>query len=1400
MDFDRAVILILDYLEQNRGATNYKLIELIGGDQDLFEKVKEHLIFNDLADDKKGVGLKFNEQKMNFQNDQDKFINQVPTEQKHSRDESTQSLKIFISYGRKDAEELAFKLAKDLSKLNHQVWLDKEQIKTGRSWEQQIEKAIFSSDIFISLLSPHAVRRPDGVCLDEISMARYNNRRIIPLMVINCRPPLGIYRLDWLDIQDWGNQIFYEKTFQQIENLIEEKENSVEGINACIFNILKPIDFKLDIYRHVKDFTGREWLINDIRNWVENSVEKILFITGDPGSGKTALMAKLIHLLPQIGAYHFCISKFETSLIPEKFIHSIASQLATQLPEYREYLSQINLETIAFQETSALIKQLIVSPLSQIQRDEPIVIIIDALDEALYYGQNNIAELLYNWLDDFPSWIKLIITSRKVPAIIQLFEYTTPWEINISRKENELDIIQFVRQILIDNPDFTVEKEKTDELIQTITQKSEGIFLYAKFIVQGLLSKTITISDIKTLPPGLSGIYQTNFKRIFEPEGSFEQIKSILEIILATYNPLTPAEIASFSNLNLNEIKKQLSIIGEFFPEREGTVTTFHKSLADWLSGSQGLGHRFLCDLNKGHSRISDILLNQLKTHQLSEYLLQYLPKHLYHSNRFGEMQYLMTSIYYLEERSKLRQTYSLIEDYKLLLSVFPEKLSEQKMQEKYIWDEGRHQYETQLIIKSLTGERMIYFICSFFYRHAELVQLYGNIPGFLSQMIQNEGLNPFIDQKEHQQKACSFYLTGYFQKHFDPFPSVLKYIYEHKIGISDLSLGKVANCLASSGFDKIVRLWNLSNGECLKSIKFKNIIDAIALASDASYLVMAGGKDNYTISVYTRELDQILFQLEGHTDRVTMMRLSDDNGRMISGSNDKSFIVWDMKTRSRLYERKYDYKILSCTISGDGSVVAVNTSDNLIEVWNVVDEKLLFSQRLFKGEVRSVLLSHDCRELVIGGGEDKKTEIWDIHDQKLKYKIDGHGDATYCLALNSSKDYLITGGKDRFLKIWDFRKGSLIKTFESHSRLTRRLVTSDDFNMVITGSGWNSDDPIRIWDIFRSRGDLECDQLKLSVVAVCNFELLNIIIGVNRKAIFSINTKTNDKKVIKDKLSVQNVVVSNRAIFISLQNGYVHSYQPETGKWEELFQHTDMITSMIRINENDWLFGDRQGKVFLYRNKHLTFFNDTGGLKIKNMFQIRNYYVLAGSDDQFVFVNRETGRIDDHYKHSERIASNIVQWEGSILFGDIKGNIVIYDPAQKTPRINHEAHQSGISCIGMHIQTNRLITGCLSGNIKIWDPKTFQKLLEFKGHDSCVNFIEQLPDSNFLSVSGVHNSNSMVESEQLKDTTLKKWNLFTGNCLGVYPANDLITALNTDDQGKISIGQRNGLIYQFQP
>lgn len=57
MHLEQGIAVALQLLQQQAKAKNSELLELLGGDPELLEKVRESLIFDDLAQDKNGVGL-----------------------------------------------------------------------------------------------------------------------------------------------------------------------------------------------------------------------------------------------------------------------------------------------------------------------------------------------------------------------------------------------------------------------------------------------------------------------------------------------------------------------------------------------------------------------------------------------------------------------------------------------------------------------------------------------------------------------------------------------------------------------------------------------------------------------------------------------------------------------------------------------------------------------------------------------------------------------------------------------------------------------------------------------------------------------------------------------------------------------------------------------------------------------------------------------------------------------------------------------------------------------------------------------------------------------------------------------------------------------------------------------
>ncbi|XP_028135777.1 protein TANC2 isoform X4 [Diabrotica virgifera virgifera] len=229
----------------------------------------------------------------------------------------------------------------------------------------------------------------------------------------------------------------------------------------------KPLFFEVPLQEPNPLFIGRHWLIKEIEDVINSSSPGVL-LTGNPGSGKTALILQLVEyscfgrrkeshyqsiqspersrspqsiyfqidlisekikeLSSSVVAYHFCQADNNYTCSVPDFIHSLAAQLcqAPQLVAYRDHLvNESDLQsTLALKECIAnpdiAFTRGILEPLACLKRLGKIdnfnyVILIDALCEAEYHRPDHgdtITTFLLKHISSFPSWLKVITTVR----------------------------------------------------------------------------------------------------------------------------------------------------------------------------------------------------------------------------------------------------------------------------------------------------------------------------------------------------------------------------------------------------------------------------------------------------------------------------------------------------------------------------------------------------------------------------------------------------------------------------------------------------------------------------------------------------------------------------------------------------------------------------------------------------------------------------------------------------------------------------------------------------------------------------------------------------------------------------------------------------------------------------
>jgi hypothetical protein len=514
------------------------------------------------------------------------------------------NLRIFISYGHDENAGLSRQLKRALQKRGHRVWLDESEIKGGHDWEVAIEEGLKATDVVLALLTPHAVRRPGGVCLDELGFARFMGCKIVPLMVEWCQPPLSISRLQWLDLRNWRESEQYQFKFGQLLEVIEQgREIDFEGGQTKLLDGLKPIDFGAEISFFVRNFTGREWLLDCFRQWIaDKESSRVFFITALPGVGKTSVASYISHTAPSVVAFHICQYGNQEKSSALRCVQSLAYQLSSQLPEYRDLLLSKNLSEMP-RDASTLFDSLITQPLTQISRPmHECVIVIDALDEATVNNRNELADLIAYHFDKTPAWLRLLITSRPEALILSKLSRYLPFELDPNSESNIEDIRTFLQCKL----EQMVEEGGVKFVIDTIAAKSEGNFLYVSILLEELKNNRLSLNNVAEFPKGLTSVFTFLFERYFPDLHQYKRHqRPLLELVIAAREPL-PQEIAAWllhwGEYEQNDIFRSL---GALFPETHETIRPFHRAVIEWLSNRRHSGAYFVSG-KRGEERLAD--------------------------------------------------------------------------------------------------------------------------------------------------------------------------------------------------------------------------------------------------------------------------------------------------------------------------------------------------------------------------------------------------------------------------------------------------------------------------------------------------------------------------------------------------------------------------------------------------------------------------------------------------------------------------------------------------------------------------------------------------------------------------------------------------------------------------
>jgi WD40 repeat protein/energy-coupling factor transporter ATP-binding protein EcfA2 len=236
------------------------------------------------------------------------------------------------------------------------------------------------------------------------------------------------------------------------------------------------------------------------------------------------------------------------------------------------------------------------------------------------------------------------------------------------------------------------------------------------------------------------------------------------------------------------------------------------------------------------------------------------------------------------------------------------------------------------------------------------------------------------------------------------------------------------------------------------------DIVHAVAITPDGRRVV--SGSDDHTLKVWDIETGRELRTLTGHTDWVHAVAVTGDGVFAVSGSFDSTLKVWELET-GRLVATLAGHQSLvnGVAVSADGRVAVSGSQDSTLRVWDLAQQRQVQVHLLTdnRGEIKAVALTPDARYALCGGGV---LTLWDLSTGEVVRSIDVGGGWVEAVAISHDGRCAVSGEQE--LTAWDLETGQPLRTFNGHTSWVNGIALDPQGARMITGS---SDGTLKVWD-----------------------------------------------------------------------------------------------------------------------------------------------------------------------------------------------------------------------------------------------------------------------------------------------------------------------------------------------
>ena len=318
--------------------------------------------------------------------------------------------------------------------------------------------------------------------------------------------------------------------------------------------------------------------------------------------------------------------------------------------------------------------------------------------------------------------------------------------------------------------------------------------------------------------------------------------------------------------------------------------------------------------------------------------------------------------------------------------------------------------------------------------------------------MIQNSDLSSGVFQSVDfscsRLKGCDFSRAfisdcNFFGSSLQNSDFGFKIVAGHLQTVTCLAISDDNQLLVSTGYDRLIKLWDLPSFKLVKTIQtgHNGAVSALCLSSDRGLLISA----ELEVRLWDLELGSCRY-LKGNNEKVTGVSMSRGNGVFVTASIEGTVMIWKTETGRAKKKVQVGEQVLAVMMAPDGKEIFVGgKKGSLFLIDRKGKVRVIREANLVA--VRTVFL--DMKFLVIGN-DDGIVELKDRTGSKIRDYF-GHCDVVTCVKIVNRALFSSGGERDCSIKKWDLNSSNCIDVIMGHTSSINSFVV---FNSYIISAG----------------------------------------------------------------------------------------------------------------------------------------------------------------------------------------------------------------------------------------------------------------------------------------------------------------------------------------------------------